>query len=58
MYSKFFSTFLLSSALLLSGCYQMPQEDDVCIIPTTNNPDITRERGGSPVPGVTLPGMQ
>lgn len=29
---------------LLAGCYPMPGEDDFSIVPTTNNPDITREK--------------
>jgi hypothetical protein len=29
--------------LLLAGCYRMPTDDDFCVIPTTNNPSVTRE---------------
>lgn len=29
----------------LSSClYKMPEEDDYCLIPTVNNPDVTREK--------------
>lgn len=36
---------------LITGCYRMPTEDDYSLIPTTNNPDITREACGSnPMP--------
>lgn len=31
-------------ALLLTGCYPMPTDEDFCVIPTTNNPDVTRAR--------------
>ncbi|WP_143406450.1 hypothetical protein [Estrella lausannensis] len=35
----------------LSGCYRMPTDDDVSLIPTTNNPDVTRDCGNSMLPG-------
>jgi hypothetical protein len=41
----FFSTMLLSSCL-----YQQPDEDFLQEIPTTNNPDITREKNSFGVP--------
>lgn len=30
--------------IFFSGCYRMPSEDDYSVIPTTNNPTITREK--------------
>ncbi|MCE5317207.1 MAG: hypothetical protein LLG04_07580 [Parachlamydia sp.] len=46
--------FIYMAALLmvLTGCYRMPTEDDYCVIPTTNNPDVTGEKRTSPIPGV------
>ena len=38
--------------LLTAACYRMPTEEDYCVIPTTNNPSITRERQDSPLPGI------
>lgn len=47
-------TFLLKKFFLLSiltlattACYRMPTDEDYCVIPTTNNPDVTREKGGN-----------
>ncbi|MEC7840487.1 MAG: hypothetical protein VX777_10660 [Chlamydiota bacterium] len=37
--------------VLLSGCYRMPTEDDYSLVPTTNNPVITRDSGGQLIPG-------
>jgi len=37
--------------ILLSGCYRMPTDDDYSLVPTTNNPAITRESGNQLVPG-------
>jgi hypothetical protein len=31
---------------ILTGCYPMPTEDDYSLIPTTNNPSVTREKAG------------
>lgn len=44
---------LVFAALLLLcvGCYRMPTDDDCSLVPTTNNPDVTRDRGSSLVPG-------
>lgn len=39
----FFSLMTLL-AFNLTGCYRMPTDDDYCVVPTTNNRDITRER--------------
>lgn len=32
--------------LLATACYKMPTDEDYTTIPTTNNPDITRDKGG------------
>lgn len=37
---------LICAILLLTAvtsCYRMPTEDDYCVTPLTNNPEITRE---------------
>lgn len=34
------------SLILLAGCYRMPGDDDYSVVPTTNNPDIVRDKGG------------
>lgn len=36
--------FLLTSALLLTSCYRMPNDDDYSAVPLTNHPDLTREK--------------
>lgn len=39
---------------LLTGClYRMPQEDDVDLRPTTNNPNVIKERETNLIPGVS-----
>lgn len=42
---KFF--LILAVTLVTTACYRMPTEDDYCVIPTTNNPDVTREKGSN-----------
>lgn len=42
--------FLLSC---VTSCYKMPKEDDYSLVPMTNNPDITRDRGNGLMPGVS-----
>lgn len=32
---------LILAAGVLVSCYRMPSEDDYCVVPTTNNRDIT-----------------
>lgn len=44
---------LLLLAVAFSGCYRMPTDDDFCLVPNTNNPDITRERSGSAMPNMS-----
>jgi hypothetical protein len=45
---------LVTLLLLVSftSCYRMPTDEDYCVIPTTNNKSITREKAGPPIPGV------
>lgn len=35
--------FLIIGLSAFSSCYRMPTEDDYCMIPSTNNPDITHQ---------------
>lgn len=44
---------LLSLTLLLSSCYQMPTDDDFCLIPATNNPTVTNAKGGNMLPSTS-----
>lgn len=43
-------TFLLTA---VSSCYRMPREDECSLVPMTNNPDVTRDRGPGLMPGVS-----
>jgi len=45
---------ILLSLVVVAGCYRMPTDDDFCVIPNTNNPNITREAGHQSA----LPGMK
>ena len=36
--------FLLLLSLAATSCYRMPTDDDYCLVPTTNNPDVIREK--------------
>jgi hypothetical protein len=38
---------VLVSAVSLVGCYRMPTEEDYSVVPSTNNPDVTREKQGN-----------
>jgi hypothetical protein len=48
---------VLIGFLFFSSClYRMPSEDDVTTLPTTNNPNVTRDSNGPqklPVPGIS-----
>jgi hypothetical protein len=39
------------SLVIFAGCYRMPREGEVSVVPTTNNPSITRQGTGY-TPGV------
>jgi hypothetical protein len=45
-------TLIACSGICLTGCYRMPTENDFSVVPTTNNPAVTRERNDSMLPGV------
>ena len=40
--------------LILAGCYRMPQEGEVSVLPLTNNPTITHPEQHSPIPGLGM----
>lgn len=45
--------FLMVLCVTVTGClYKMPEEDDVDLKPTTNNPDVIRSRQESALPGL------
>lgn len=45
---------LILASITLTGCiYNMPSEDHVCTVPTTNNPNVIKESGQSWLPGVS-----
>lgn len=41
-------------AILFSGCYAMPGENDYSVIPATNNPSVTCDKGQSLIPGMGM----
>lgn len=49
--SKYVALFFISIVCFLTACYRMPQDGEVSVVPTTNNPSMTRQGGGW-MPGV------
>ena len=43
---KKYTLFVVLCLLFSTGCYRIPQEGEVSVVPTTNNPSITRQGGG------------
>lgn len=39
-------------SLTCTACYRMPNEDEYSVVPTTNNPSVTREKQTNPLPGI------
>ena len=39
--------FVLPFFIAMTSCYRMPGEDEFSVVPTTNNPSVTCEKGGS-----------
>lgn len=37
---------IIATLIFITGCYRMPEEGEVSVVPTTNNPSITRQGGG------------
>lgn len=50
--SKWIYSFCLLTlfATSLCSCYRMPTDDDYSLVPSTNNPTVTRQRAESPLP--------
>lgn len=50
---------ILCSIFFLSGCFQAYSdgEDELCTIPTTNNPQVVPSHGSSMMPGMGGGGM-
>lgn len=47
------SLLLLTAGTAVNSCYRMPTEDDYSLVPSTNNPDTTRQRKESLMPKVS-----
>ncbi len=45
---------LLILAAVLNSCYPMPTEDDYSLLPSTNNPEMTRQRAESAMPQMAM----
>jgi hypothetical protein len=45
--------FLIMTSPFMGGCYRMPTADDYSLIPSTNNPQITRQRDESHLPKIS-----
>lgn len=43
---------LFMGCALLAGCYRMPTDEDFCVIPTTNHPDIVHDQNTSLAPNL------
>ncbi|MBS4166692.1 Uncharacterized protein NEOC65_001785 [Neochlamydia sp. AcF65] len=39
-----FSMFYLICTCFLCACYRLPREDEYSVVPSTNNPEIIREK--------------
>lgn len=54
MLRSFFCLLLLATAFSsLSSCYHMPTDEDYSLVPSTNNPQVTRQRQDSLTPKVS-----
>jgi hypothetical protein len=49
--SKYIVLFIAGILCFFTSCYRMPEEGEVSVVPTTNNPSITRQSGGL-TPGI------
>lgn len=50
MTAKILALFLMLTSL--TGClYKMPCDENICTVPATNNPSLTREKSHSLIPG-------
>ena len=48
-----FVLLMLAASLLLNSClYRMPDDDDLAIVPLTNNPEVVNVRDDDLVPGM------
>jgi hypothetical protein len=45
--------FLIFHLFICTSCYHMPGENEFSVVPTTNNPSITREKNDSLIPSVS-----
>ncbi|MBA3239081.1 MAG: hypothetical protein H0T62_12135 [Parachlamydiaceae bacterium] len=49
----YLSLLLITVSTALNSCYRMPTDDDYSLVPSTNNPDRTRQRQESLMPKVS-----
>jgi hypothetical protein len=50
---KFITTLLLLSTFVtLTSCYRMPGDDEYSTLPTTNNPQVTKQRQDASLPAI------
>lgn len=42
----------LIATFILSACYRIPNEDDYSVVPSVNNPDLTREKSSGFMPNM------
>lgn len=47
-----FAITCLFLCVVMTSCYRMPTDEDYTLRPMTNNPEITKDKPASPVPGV------
>lgn len=46
---------ILTVTFATTSCYRMPCEDEYSLVPFTNNPDVTRDKGSnSLMPGANI----
>lgn len=45
---------LILSNLTACGVYRMPDDDDLALIPTTNNPEVIEEKAPMMMPGFSI----
>lgn len=52
MYFLRFLFFFIFLSTFTTGCYRMPEEGEVSVVPITNNPAVTRKQASPFMPGV------
>ncbi len=52
MYFIRFTLFFALLSITITGCYRMPEEGEVSVVPITNNPAVTRKQSSPFMPGI------